>query len=167
MITNTRKLRRKLVFNCLSLLLVVTLAGCSSGSSGRYVEAEEGTKQKQFLIDNAVRNGVVTTESGLQYEVLQGGAGASPEGNSSVTVHYVGTLIDGTEFDSSYSRNEPATFPLDRVIKGWTEGVQLMNVGSHYRFVIPSELAYGEGGTGNIIKGGDTLIFSIELLSIN
>jgi len=156
------------------LISVVTLAllahaGCSgnSGKSGRYSEADAGSAQQQYLSDNVLRSGVTSTASGLQYEVLKSGSGPSPQPDSTVTVHYVGTLIDGTEFDSSYSRNAPATFPLGNTIKGWVEGVQLMNVGSHFRFVIPAELAYGERGAGNQVKPGATLIFSIELLSIN
>jgi len=151
-----------------SSLAILALVSCSgeSGQSGRYSEASPGFVQKQYLIDNAARSGVITTPSGLQYEILNGSSGPTPDATDTVTVHYVGTLIDGTEFDSSYSRNEPATFPLSRTIKGWIEGVQLMSVGSHYRFVIPAELAYGDRGTGNQIKPGDTLVFSIELLSI-
>ena len=148
-----------------AMLASFVLMSCS-GQSGRYTEADISYSQKQYLIDNALRSGVTSTPSGLQYEVLKGSAGPTPDATDTVTVHYVGTLIDGTEFDSSYSRNEPATFPLNRTIKGWVEGVQLMSVGSHYRFVIPAELAYGDRGTGNQIKPGDTLVFSIELLSI-
>jgi len=153
----------------LVLLVILILVNCSgdSGHSGRYAENDTGVEQKQFLIDNALRSGVTTTSSGLQYEVLKGASGPSPEASSSVTVHYVGTLIDGTEFDSSYSRNAPATFPLNKTIKGWVEGVQLMSVGSHYRFVVPAELAYGNRGVGSIVKPGNTLVFSIELLSIH
>lgn len=158
----------KFLLIAVSLFTAMALVSCSgeSGQSGRYTEADATFTQKQYLIDNALRSGVTTTPSGLQYEVLKGSAGPSPKATSTVTVHYVGTQIDGTEFDSSYSRNEPATFPLDKTIKGWVEGVQLMSVGSHYRFVIPAELAYGDRGTGSQIKGGDTLVFSIELLSI-
>jgi len=149
------------------LFMLFALVGCSGDSdTGRYSENVADSKQKKFLLDNAVRDGVVTTPSGLQYEVLKGASGPVPTADSTVEVHYIGTLIDGTEFDSSYSRNETATFPLNRVIKGWTEGVQLMSVGSHFRFVIPAELAYGDRGTGKLIKGGDTLIFSIELIDI-
>lgn len=151
-----------------SMLAGLVLMSCSgqSGQSGRYTETDVSFSQKQYLIDNALRSGVTSTPSGLQYEVLKGSPGPTPDSTDTVTVHYVGTLIDGTEFDSSYSRNEPATFPLSRTIKGWVEGVQLMSVGSHYRFVVPAELAYGDRGTGNQIKPGDTLVFSIELLSI-
>jgi FKBP-type peptidyl-prolyl cis-trans isomerase FkpA len=104
-----------------------------------------------YLATNAQKEGVTVTESGLQYEVLTEGTGASPaSATSTVKVHYRGTLLDGTEFDSSYSRGEPATFPLNRVIAGWTEGVQLMKEGAKYRFHIPSGLAYGERATGKI-----------------
>ena len=147
-------------------LLSFLLTACSSDNSGRYAESDTTSAQSQFLLDNASRQGVQTTSSGLQYEVIKASEGAKPSATSTVTVHYVGTLIDGTEFDSSYSRNAPATFPLGNTIKGWVEGVQLMSVGSQYRFVIPSELAYGDRGAGQDIKPGDTLIFSIELLSV-
>lgn len=119
-----------------------------------------------YLAENAKKKGVVTTESGLQYEILTEGQGTSPSSETStVKVHYKGTLLDGTEFDSSYSRGEPATFPLNRVISGWTEGVQLMKEGAKYRFHIPSELAYGERATGNITPNS-TLIFEVELLEV-
>ena len=108
-----------------------------------------------------------TTDSGLQYEILQEGDGASPIVTSSVTVHYVGTLVDGTEFDSSVRRGTPATFPLNRVIPGWTEGLQLMKEGAKYRFTIPPELGYGEGGVPGTIPGGSTLIFEVELITVN
>jgi len=120
---------------------------------------------KEFLAANASKEGVVTTESGLQYSVMQQGNGAKPTAEDTVTVHYKGTLIDGTEFDSSYKRNEPAQFPLNGVIKGWTEGLQLMSVGSKFKFTIPSELAYGARATGEI-TANSTLIFEVELLEI-
>jgi FKBP-type peptidyl-prolyl cis-trans isomerase FkpA len=119
-----------------------------------------------YLATNAQKEGVTVTESGLQYEVLTEGTGASPaSATSTVKVHYRGTLLDGTEFDSSYSRGEPATFPLNRVIAGWTEGVQLMKEGAKYRFHIPSGLAYGERATGKITPNA-TLIFDVELLEV-
>ncbi len=118
-----------------------------------------------YLEENGQREGVVTTDSGLQYEVLTEGEGASPEATDLVKVHYRGTLLDGTEFDSSYKRGEPAQFPLNQVIAGWTEGVQLMKEGAKYRFHIPSELAYGRRSTGSITPNS-TLIFDVELLEV-
>lgn len=109
---------------------------------------------------------VETTASGLQYQVIRECDGTKPTAASSVTVHYRGTLVDGTEFDSSYSRGQPATFPLNGVIAGWTEGVQLMSVGSLYRFTIPPELGYGAAGAGGSIPPNATLNFDIELLGI-
>jgi len=120
---------------------------------------------KAFLAENAAKEGVTVTESGLQYEVLVEGTGVKPLATDTVKVHYKGTLIDGTEFDSSYSRGEPAEFPLNRVISGWTEGVQLMSEGSKFKFVIPSELAYGERATGSITPNS-TLVFEVELLDV-
>jgi FKBP-type peptidyl-prolyl cis-trans isomerase len=122
----------------------------------------EGDK---YLEENAARPGVTTTASGLQYEVLTQGSGKKPAATDVVRVNYEGTLLDGTVFDSSYARGEPVEFPLDRVIRGWTEGVQLMNEGSTFRFVIPSDLAYGPGGGGPIPPNA-TLIFKVELISI-
>ncbi|WP_340677211.1 FKBP-type peptidyl-prolyl cis-trans isomerase [Paraglaciecola sp.] len=118
-----------------------------------------------FLAENAKREGVMVTDSGLQYEVITQGEGENAKAENTVKVHYRGTLLDGTEFDSSYKRNEPAVFPLSRVISGWTEGLQLMNVGSKFKFFIPSELAYGERSTG-LITSNSTLIFEVELLEI-
>ncbi|BAJ00730.1 FKBP-type peptidyl-prolyl cis-trans isomerase [Shewanella violacea] len=118
-----------------------------------------------FLKANQAKEGVVTTESGLQYEVLTPGTGEKPSAEDTVEVDYVGTLLDGTEFDSSIARGEPAKFPLNRVIAGWTEGVQLMSVGAKYKFVIPADLAYGERNTGTI-PANSTLIFEITLHSI-
>lgn len=122
---------------------------------------------KKFLEDNAKREGIKVTDSGLQYLVVQEGQGISPSSTDKVTVHYRGTLIDGTEFDSSYSRGEPTSFPLNRVIKGWTEGLQLMKPGAKYRFFIPSDLAYGANGAGALIGPNSTLIFDVELLQVN
>ncbi|WP_371187086.1 FKBP-type peptidyl-prolyl cis-trans isomerase [Thalassotalea maritima] len=132
-------------------------------SKEREAAAAEGAA---FLAENAKVDGVVVTDSGLQYQVIKQGEGAKPAATDTVKVHYKGTLIDGTEFDSSYARNQPIEFPLNRVIKGWTEGVQLMSVGSHYKFFIPAELGYGEQGAGQTIPGNATLIFEVELLDI-
>jgi FKBP-type peptidyl-prolyl cis-trans isomerase FklB len=131
-------------------------------------KAQEANKEvgMKFLEENAKKEGVVTTASGLQYIVMTKGDGAKPKETDNVTVHYHGTLLDGKVFDSSVERNQPATFPLNGVIKGWTEGVQLMNVGSKFRFFIPSDLAYGERGAGGAIGPNATLIFEVELISI-
>jgi FKBP-type peptidyl-prolyl cis-trans isomerase FklB len=120
-----------------------------------------------FLAENAKKEGVKTLPSGLQYQVLKEGEGTPPKATDTVTVQYRGTLIDGTEFDSSYSRGQPATFPLNRVIKGWTEGVQLMKPGAKYKFFIPPNLAYGAHGAGPKIGPESTLIFEVELISVN
>lgn len=121
----------------------------------------------QFLAENASKEGVKTTPTGLQYKVITEGTGKSPEATDLVKVHYRGTLLNGTEFDSSYKRNAPAEFPLNRVIPGWTEGVQLMKEGGKSIFYIPSRLAYGERGTpGGPIGPNETLVFEIELLEV-
>jgi FKBP-type peptidyl-prolyl cis-trans isomerase FklB len=125
--------------------------------------AAEGEK---FLAANKTKEGVKTTTSGLQYKVLKEGAGEPPKATDSVVTHYKGTLLDGTEFDSSYKRNEPATFPVNRVIPGWTEALQLMKPGSKYQLFIPSKLAYGERGAGRDIGPNSALIFEVELISI-
>ncbi|MGL5048456.1 MAG: FKBP-type peptidyl-prolyl cis-trans isomerase [Shewanella sp.] len=129
------------------------------------MSAKNIEEAKKFLTENKAKPGVVTTESGLQYEVLTPGTGEKPAAEDTVEVDYVGTLLDGTEFDSSYKRGEAAKFPLNRVIPGWTEGVQLMPVGAKYKFVIPAELAYGERDTGTI-PPNSTLIFEVELKSV-
>ena len=124
---------------------------------------EEGEK---FLAENKTKSGVITTESGLQYQVITEGTGAKPTEKDRVKVHYTGTLLDGTKFDSSVDRGEPAEFGVNQVIKGWTEGLQLMPVGSKYIFWIPSELAYGERAAGPEIKPNSVLKFEVELLDI-
>lgn len=125
------------------------------------------TEGKAFLEANKKKEGVKVTESGLQYRVITAGEGATPTAESNVKVNYKGTLIDGTVFDSSYKRGQPASFQVGRVIKGWIEGLQLMKVGSKYEFVIPPELAYGERGAGPVIGPNSVLIFEVELLEIN
>lgn len=132
--------------------------------------SEAGDKNKKegaaFLTANKTKDGVKTTASGLQYKVITQGTGKIPKASDTVKTHYRGTLIDGTEFDSSYKRNEPATFPVGGVIKGWTEALQLMPVGSKWQLFIPSEIAYGERGAGQAIGPNATLLFDIELLAI-
>src|SRR5213083_3268715 len=123
------------------------------------------TEGAKFLEDNKKKPGVKTTASGLEYKVEKEGTGAQPKPTDMVTVNYRGTLIDGTEFDSSYKRGQPATFPVNGVIKGWTEGLQLMKPGAKWQLFIPSELAYGERGSGQMIGPNATLIFDVELVS--
>ena len=136
-------------------------------SDGRAKKSEkELAGNRAYLDENAKKEGVKTTPSGLQYKVVKEGTGAKPGPTSNVKVHYRGTLTNGTEFDSSYARNEPAEFPLNRVIPGWTEGLQLMTVGSTYEFLIPSELGYGERGSPPNIPGNSLLVFQVELLEI-
>ena len=134
------------------------------------LEAQVAGKAKEegeaFLAENAKREGVIVTASGLQYEVLTAAEGKKPKATDKVKVHYEGTLIDGTVFDSSYRRGEAISFGLNQVIKGWTEGVQLMSIGSKYKFFIPYNLAYGERGAGAQIPPYAALIFTVELLGI-
>ena len=131
------------------------------------VEGDKNMKEGQaFLAANKSKEGVVTLPSGLQYKVIKMGTGAKPTATQTVKCHYRGTTIEGKVFDSSYDRNEPAEFPLNQVIKGWTEGLQLMPVGSKFQFFIPSDLAYGERGAGRDIGPNATLIFEVELLEI-
>ena len=134
-------------------------AKTAAAGQGNLVEGQK------FLAENKLKEGVQTTASGLQYKVMTMGDGAKPAAEDTVKVHYRGTLLDGTEFDSSYARNEPISFALNRVIAGWTEGVQLMPVGSKFIFYIGPELAYGEGG-GGPIPPNSTLVFEVELLNI-
>ena len=142
--------------------------------AGRRAEAEgdrqaqagtNATEGDKFLLDNRVKEGIVVTDSGLQYKVLELGDGPKPAATDKVKVHYRGTLLNGEEFDSSYARGEPISFALNQVIPGWTEGVQLMSVGSKYMFYIPPDLAYGAAGGGPIGPNA-TLIFQVELLGI-
>ncbi len=134
----------------------------------KMAQAAEGNKKEgdAFLAANKGKEGVVTLPSGLQYKVLTAGTGPKPTTSDSVVCNYRGTLINGTEFDSSYKRGQPATFPVTGVIKGWTEALQLMPVGSKWQLFIPADLAYGDRGAGADIGPGATLIFEIELLSI-
>lgn len=136
----------------------------------RAAQAEAGKAAKvegeKFLAENAKKAGITVTKSGLQYEVLTEGTGKKPKATDTVRCHYEGRLLDGTVFDSSYKRNEPADFGLQQVIAGWTEGVQLMAEGAKYRFYIPYMLAYGEGGAGGMIPPFATLIFDVELIKV-
>lgn len=129
--------------------------------------AKANKEGKAYLAKNGAKEGVTTTESGLQYEVLVSGSGAKPTATDQVTVHYHGMLTDGTVFDSSVDRGKPATFGVNQVIKGWTEALQLMSIGDKWKLTIPSNLAYGDQGAGGMIGPGSTLIFEVELLGIN
>lgn len=135
------------------------------------LQAEKSAKANEegaaFLAENGAKEGVTTTESGLQYEIIVSGNGEKPTTSDQVTVHYHGMLTDGTVFDSSVDRGQPATFGVTQVIKGWTEALQLMSVGDKWKLTIPSNLAYGDQGAGGIIGPGATLIFEVELLKIN
>ena len=135
------------------------------------IQAEKSAKANEagaaYLTENGAKEEVTTTESGLQYEVLVSGKGEKPTTNDQVTVHYHGMLIDGSVFDSSVDRGQPATFGVTQVIKGWTEALQLMSIGDKWKLTIPSNLAYGDQGAGGMIGPGETLIFEVELLSIN
>ena len=151
----------------LSLVKMCCALAVATANVPNLMAEAELEKGEAFLKENAKKEGVKTTASGLQYKVLKEGEGKSPKATDTVQVNYRGTLIDGKEFDSSYKRGEPAEFPLNRVIPGWTEGVQLMKEGAKYQFTIPSKLAYGERGTpGGPIPGNATLVFEIELLKV-
>ena len=132
--------------------------------------AEKGKVAKEagekFLAENGKKEGIITTKSGLQYQVLREGNGKAPKATDQVECHYEGTLIDGTKFDSSYDRGQTATFPLNQVIAGWTEGLQLMTEGAKYRFFIPYQLGYGERGAGAAIPPFSALIFDVELVAV-
>ena len=135
-----------------------------AAKNAQFAEAQEAGEA--FLSDNAKRDEVTVTESGLQYEVINAGNGETPTAASTVRVHYHGTLLDGTVFDSSYDRGQPAEFPVGGVIKGWTEALQLMQVGAKLRLFVPHDLAYGEQGAGGAIAPFSTLVFDVELLDI-
>ena len=130
--------------------------------------ADKNKKEGEaFLAANKKKDGVITLKSGLQYKIIKGGSGKTPKATDSVTVNYKGTLIDGSEFDSSYKRGQPATFPVNGVIPGWTEALQLMKEGAKWQLFIPSSLAYGERGAGAVIGPDAVLVFDVELISIN
>jgi len=165
-----------------ALAAALTLAACSNDSDDKKateetsetVETEavtdpsalNATANADYLVENKDKDGVIVTESGLQYRIVAEGDGATPTADEFVTVHYAGRLIDGTEFDSSYKRGEPATFPTGGLIKGWTEALLLMQVGDKWELTIPAEIAYGERGAGGVIPPNATLVFDIELLGI-
>ncbi len=152
-------MNKPIIFLAVACLLLNSLPAMSQSAR---------EKGEAFLKENATKEGVKTTESGLQFKVLtEGNAdGKTPASTDTVVVHYRGTLIDGTEFDSSYKRGETISFPLNRVIPGWTEGVQLMKEGAKYQFFIPSNLAYGPQGAGGVIGPDETLIFEVELVKV-
>ena len=168
---------KKILSMAMAALLLAGMASCNNSSSNE-TTTEEATPDygqqikdnktigREFMEENAKNDSVVQTQSGLQYMVLKEGTGAKPGPTDEVTVHYTGKLLDGTVFDSSVERGEPATFPLDKVIAGWTEGLQLMSEGSKYRLFIPSELAYGSKGAGDQILPNSTLIFDVELIKV-
>ena len=169
---------KKFLALAMTAVLLTGMSSCNGNSSSSSENTEETipdygqqikdnkTLGREFLEENAKKDSVVQTASGLQYQVLKEGKGIKPGPTDEVTVHYTGWLLDGTVFDSSVERGEPATFPLDKVIPGWTEGLQLMSEGSRYKFFIPSELAYGSKGAGNQILPNSTLIFDVELLKV-
>ena len=169
---------KKIFAMAIAALLLTGMASCNSNNTSSNEATEEAapdygqqikdnkTLGREFLEQNAKNDSVVQTTSGLQYMVLKEGTGAKPGPTDKVTVHYTGKLLDGTVFDSSVERGEPATFPLDQVIPGWTEGLQLMSEGAKYRLFIPSELAYGSKGAGDNILPNSTLIFDVELIKV-
>lgn len=169
---------KKFLAMAMAALLMTGMASCSGNNTSESESTEEAapdygqqikdnkTLGREFLEQNAKNDSVVVTKSGLQYMVLKEGTGAKPGPTDKVTVHYTGKLLDGTVFDSSVERGEPATFGLNQVIPGWTEGLQLMSEGSKYRLFIPSELAYGSKGAGEQILPNSTLIFDVELIKV-
>jgi len=158
---------RKIQTQILSIVTVMLIGLTMFSMANATTPEENSAASTAFLAENAKKANIVTTASGLQYEVLTKGKGtASPAATDTVTVHYKGTTLDGTEFDSSYSRGAPASFPLNRVIAGWTEGVQLMKEGDKFRFYIPADLAYGSEGAGRLIGPNAALIFEVELIKI-
>ena len=169
---------KKVLMMAMAALLMTGIASCNSSTSSSSETTEETTPDygqqikdnktvgREFMEQNAKNDSVIQTASGLQYMVLKEGTGAKPAAEDTVTVHYTGKLLDGTVFDSSVERGEPATFSLNSVIPGWTEGLQLMSEGSQYRLFIPSELAYGSKGAGDKILPNSTLIFDVELIKV-
>ncbi len=147
-------------------IVVVLIAGVAALVGTQSQVAAVRTADVQYLAANKDKPGVITTSTGLQYQVITEGKGPRPAASDVVLVHYEGKLVDGTVFDSSYQRGQPAAFPLDQVIPGWTEGVQLMPTGSKYHFVVPPALGYGARGAGGVIPPGAVLEFDIELLAI-
>jgi peptidylprolyl isomerase len=150
----------------IAVIIVIAIFFFVKNSNNKKVAAENVTAGKAFLAKNKANEGIIETASGLQYQVLQKGNGVeNPKASSTVKVHYHGSLLDSTVFDSSVERGEPISFPLNRVISGWTEGLQLMVVGDKFKFFIPSELGYGNSAAGKITPGS-LLIFEVELLDI-
>jgi FKBP-type peptidyl-prolyl cis-trans isomerase len=159
-----QKNHTKLISAIIAIAIGLTMFSLANAASPE----ENKAAGEKFLAENTKKPNVKTTASGLQYEVLTPGKGkTNPAATDNVTVHYKGTSLDGKEFDSSYSRGKPTSFPLNGVIPGWTEGVQLMTEGAKYKFYIPSTLAYGENGAGGAIGPNETLIFEVELIKIN
>jgi len=167
---------KKFFVIAMTALMMAGMASCGSNTSsnenteevadyGQQIK-DNKTLGREFLEQNAKNDSVVQTQSGLQYMVLKEGTGAKPGAEDTVTVHYTGKLLDGTVFDSSVERGEPTSFPLNAVIPGWTEGLQLMSEGAKYRLFIPSELAYGSKGAGDQILPNATLIFDVELIKV-
>jgi len=154
------------VRSMLKKLLLVTLTALALSSTHSLMAQTALEKGQAFLAENATKPGVQQTASGLQYLIEVPGEGTAPKATDTVKVNYRGTLLDGTEFDSSYKRNEPIEFPLNGVIKGWTEGLQLIKPGGKIKLFIPSNLAYGPRGAGGIIGPDETLIFEVELLEV-
>lgn len=146
--------------------LILAIVGVTVWAGTQSQVAAVRQDDMRYLADNGKKPGVTTTATGLQYNVLRQGSGPKPARDDLVLVHYEGKLVDGTVFDSSYSRGQPAAFPLDQVIPGWTEGVQLMPVGSKYHFVVPPQLGYGAKGAGGVIPPGAVLQFDVELLAV-
>ncbi len=143
-----------------ALAALILTTGCEAQTNNPIERAEK------FLMENKTKDGVITLPSGLQYKVIKDGTGKTPKLTDTVSTHYRGTLLDGSEFDSSYKRNEPTEFPVGAVIKGWTEALQLMKEGSKWILYVPPKLAYGERGAGGLIGPNETLIFEIELQKV-